>query len=160
MSNCIKIIVWLIFISYLLVLVNVIILKDGTALTLAKYRTQVSLLHKIEGTNIIPLVNTIIPYLGGKPSIHIAMQNLLGNIFAFSPLGLLLPLLFIKCKKIKNIFIISTGVSLIIELVQVIFSLGSGDIDDLILNVLGSLLGFGVYCFLVRFTQRTVEREH
>lgn len=157
LSKGFKILIWFIFVLYLLVLVNVIILKDGTALSMAKYSTQVSLLQKLEWINIIPLVNTIIPYLGGKPSIHIAMENLLGNIFAFSPLGFLLPLLFKKCNKIKITFIISTGVSFLIELIQVTFNLGSGDIDDLILNVLGSLLGFGVYCLFRNLYKRKVE---
>ena len=75
----------------------------------------------------------------------IARDNILGNIFAFSPLGFLLPILFDKCNNVKKILIIGLTVSLSIEVVQVVFSLGSGDIDDIILNVFGTILGFWIY---------------
>ena len=150
MSKSFKILTWFLFILYLVVLVNVIILKDGTALTIAKYRTEISLSQRVSGINFIPL-KTIIPYLKGEPSIRIAIENLLGNIFAFSPLGFLLPLLFKKCDRLKNIFLISFSISLFIEVLQLIFYLGSCDIDDIILNVLGSLLGLGVYCLFRNF---------
>jgi glycopeptide antibiotics resistance protein len=156
MSKGFKFLTWFLFVLYLVVLVNVIILKGGTALTRSSYRREVSLSQKISGINIVPL-RTIIPYLGGEPSIDIAMENLLGNIFAFSPLGLLLPLLFKNCNKIKNTLLISIGISLFIEIIQVVFYLGSCDIDDLILNVLGSLLGFAIYCLFKHFTNRNVQ---
>ena len=138
-----KISTCLLFVLYLLILINVIILKDGTALYMARHGVGMSLSDKIEGVNFIPFVKTIIPYLGGNHNIRIAMENLLGNIFAFSPLGFFLPLLFKKCKRFKSVLIISVGTSLGIEIIQVVFYLGIGDIDDLILNVLGSIIGFG-----------------
>jgi glycopeptide antibiotics resistance protein len=138
------------------VLVNVIILKTGTALMIARSATEISLSQRISNINFIPL-KTIIPYLKAEPTVNIALENLLGNIFAFSPLGFLLPLLFEKCNKIKNVFLISFGVSFFIEIIQVTFSLGSCDVDDLILNVLGSLLGFGIYCLFKRFTKRKLS---
>jgi glycopeptide antibiotics resistance protein len=157
MSKSLKFIAWGLFVLYLLVLVNVIILKDGTALTMAKLGRQIPFSQKITQVNIIPLVNTIIPYVKGGPSTRIAMENLLGNIFAFCPLGLLLPLLFKRCDRLKVTFLISLGVSLIIEIVQLIFYLGTCDIDDLILNVLGSLLGYGVYRLFKSLYKRKVE---
>lgn len=144
-SKGLKILISLFFIVYLVVLVNVIILKDGTALVMAKHRTQISFSQKINQINIVPLVNTIIPYLKGGPSIRISIENLLGNIFAFSPLGFFLPLLLKQCTRLKNTLLVSFVISLLIEIVQLIFSIGACDIDDIILNVFGSLLGFGVY---------------
>ncbi|MFL0245622.1 VanZ family protein [Candidatus Clostridium stratigraminis] len=64
--------------------------------------------------------------------------------------------IFKKCNKIKNTFLISVGVSLIIEVIQLIFYLGACDIDDLILNILGSLLGFGIYYLIKYFTKINV----
>jgi glycopeptide antibiotics resistance protein len=148
---------WVLFLLYLLVLVNVVILKDGTALTMAKFGTQISFSKRITQINIIPLVNTIIPYVQGGPSIRIAMENLLGNIFAFSPLGFFLPLLFIKCDSPKINFLVSFCLSLVIEIVQFLFYLGTCDIDDLILNVLGSLLGYGVFRLFKSLYSRKVE---
>lgn len=151
-SKVLKFLTWFLFVLYLVVLVNVIILKDGNSLIMAKHRTELSLAQKISYINFIPF-KTIIPYLGGKPSVFIAIENLLGNIFAFIPLGFLLPLLFKRCNKIKNTFLISVGISLFIEVIQLIFYLGACDIDDLILNILGSLLGFGIYYLIIYFTK-------
>lgn len=148
-----KFLLWVLFVLYLLVLVNVIILKDGNALIVAQYSYDMSLWESIEAINFVPF-KTIIPYLKGEPTIPIAASNILGNIFAFSPLGFLSPLLFKKLYSLKNIFLTSLGVSFFIEVIQLVFYLGSTDIDDLILNTLGSLLGFGVLCLLKKITQR------
>ena len=153
MSKGLRFLIWFLFVIYIIVLVNVIILKDGTTLTMAKYRDQISLSQRIKGINFVPL-KTIIPYLKGEPSIRIAVTNLLGNIWAFSPLGFLLPFLLKKCESFKNIFLISFGVSLFIEVIQLIFYLGSSDIDDLILNVIGSIVGYVVYFLLKSFYER------
>jgi len=157
MSRSLKFITWGLFILYLLVLVYVIILKEGVALTFAEQGRQIPFSQRITYINFIPLVNTIVPYLMGGPSTHIAIENLLGNIFAFSPLGFFLPLLFKSCKKFKINFLISLCVSLFIEIVQLIFYLGICDIDDLILNVSGSLLGYGVYCLFNSLFNRKVK---
>lgn len=63
-------------------------------------------------------------------------------------MGFLVPILFNYCKKFKNTFFIAMLVSVSIELIQLLFNLGSCDIDDLILNVLGSMLGFAFYKIL------------
>lgn len=152
-----KLLISLLFIVYLVVLMNVIILKDGTALGMAKFNSQISFSQKIAQINIIPIVNTIIPYLQGEPSIRIAIENLLGNIFAFSPLGFFLPLLFKKCNRLKNTVLVSFIISLLIEVIQWIFSIGACDIDDIILNVFGSLLGFLLYYFLRNLHKRKVD---
>ncbi|WP_291573818.1 VanZ family protein [Clostridium sp. UBA4548] len=148
-----KFLLWVLFVIYILVLVNVIILKDGNALIAAQYSADRSLWESIEAINFVPF-KTIIPYLKGEPTIRIAAENILGNIFAFSPLGFLLPLLFKKFYRLKSIFLTSFAISLFIEIIQLVFYLGSTDIDDLILNTLGSLIGFGVLCLLKKITQR------
>lgn len=148
-----KFLLWVLFVLYILVLVNVIILKDGNALIVAQYSGDRSLWESIEAINFVPF-KTIIPYLKGEPTIRIAAENILGNIFAFSPLGFLLPLLFKKFYRLKSIFLTSFAISLFIEIIQLVFYLGSTDIDDLILNTLGSLLGFGALCLLKKTYQR------
>ena len=67
------------------------------------------------------------------------------------PFGFLICVLFKKCRNIKAAFISGVCFSLIIELSQFIISLFLGytykitDIDDLILNTIGALLGFFIY---------------
>lgn len=148
-----KFLLWLLFILYLVVLVNVIIFKDGNALIIAQYSADMSLWESIKAINFVPF-KTIIPYLKGRPTIGIAVRNILGNIFAFSPLGFLLPILFKRLYSIRSIFLTSFAISIFIEVVQLVFYLGSTDVDDLILNTLGSLLGFGVLCLLRKICKR------
>ncbi|MBS5151097.1 MAG: VanZ family protein [Butyricicoccus pullicaecorum] len=72
----------------------------------------------------------------------IAMLNLLGNIAAFAPMGFFLPSLF---RKMGNLFIYVPCMLLMIcgvEVAQVVTNCGSGDIDDLILNMAGAFLSW------------------
>jgi glycopeptide antibiotics resistance protein len=99
---------------------------------------------RITTSNFIPM-KTILYYLGGNQSAIVAKDNLLGNIIAFGPLGFLLPIAISKMNKLKQIFVISAALSLILEVIQLITGLGQFDVDDIILNVLGSILGFIIY---------------
>ncbi|MFF0831101.1 VanZ family protein [Brevibacillus sp. NPDC003359] len=73
------------------------------------------------------------------------MYNLVGNIAVFVPLGFLLPLLFVSFKNMHRVFFLTLGASLVIEMLQFLFALGSIDVDDLLLNGLGGLVGYGLF---------------
>ena len=79
------------------------------------------------------------------------IKQVLGNIALFMPLGFLLPFLFKKASSFKNMLLISIFTSISIELIQFGFDLivkwdaKSCDIDDVILNVLGGIVGFLIY---------------
>ncbi|MGK5511477.1 VanZ family protein [Brevibacillus formosus] len=73
------------------------------------------------------------------------MYNLIGNVMLFVPLGLLLPLIFMSFQSVHRVFFLTLSASLIIETLQLLFSLGSFDVDDLLLNVLGGLIGYGMF---------------
>lgn len=74
--------------------------------------------------------------------IRISITNLLGNIAAFAPFALFLPLLFKKMKKSLPFIITAFLTSLMIEVLQFVLQVGSSDIDDLILNCCGAALFF------------------
>ena len=68
--------------------------------------------------------------------------NLEGNIAAFIPFGFFMPCLFAVQRKFP-IFILSAAVIISsVELLQLFTLRGSCDIDDLILNLIGSALGY------------------
>lgn len=94
-------------------------------------------------SNIIPFQNTI-GYLTGADrfNIDIIISNTLGNILIFLPLGIFLPLLFEKYSKFTKVLIASTIISFSIEVLQITLQIGQFDIDDIILNVVGSIIGF------------------
>ncbi len=75
-----------------------------------------------------------------------ALFNLIGNIAIFMPFGIFLGLMA-RNKSISTIgvFIRSLGLSLCLESAQVIFAIGNFDVDDLILNASGGVMGFIVH---------------
>ena len=89
--------------------------------------------------------------------LRLLLRNLIGNILLLLPLGLILPILWSKFRDFRKTVFIGIVVSVAIELLQLIFSyLGLGyrstDIDDLILNTLGIVIGYIIYDkILVRY---------
>lgn len=77
------------------------------------------------------------------------------NIFLFIPLGFLCPLISKRYRSIKNTFFIGLGLSFAIEVVQLFTLYRATDIDDLITNVVGTLIGY--FCF--RLAHKLVMKE-
>ena len=98
--------------------------------------------------NLIPfkdLYGYIINILeADKEMKHIAELNVLGNILMFIPLGLLLPMVYEKAKKTYMVILISSIFSLCIEITQ-LFLNRCFDVDDLILNIVGSAIGYIIF---------------
>lgn len=88
---------------------------------------------------------------------HIDIRsNFLGNIILFVPIGILLPIVI---EKHKWYWMVGAGFSLscIIEIIQLVSSRGCFDPDDVILNTLGTSIGYGVCRILIR--KRNVDIE-
>ncbi|MGH0594752.1 VanZ family protein [Bacillus pretiosus] len=82
--------------------------------------------------------------------IGLIVRNVGGNILLLMPLGFLAPIIWDKFKKIKNTILLGLAISISIELLQLIESLFSSwiritDIDDVICNVIGSIVGYFIY---------------
>lgn len=93
--------------------------------------------------NLIPF-STIIPYLLGRNGLLIGALNIGGNILLLVPLGFLLPFIFSKINW-KKILLIAPLSGLCVELLQVYLHVGIFDIDDVILNGLGVILGYAIF---------------
>ena len=74
--------------------------------------------------------------------------NVMGNVCVFVPFGAFLPALFAKCQKLVLVLLFSLEFSLAVELVQLVTKVGSFDVDDLLLNTIGGMLGYWVYKIL------------
>ncbi len=77
------------------------------------------------------------------------LANVIGNFCMFIPSGIVLP---IVCRKLDSFWkVAGAGVllSLCIEIMQLPFLQRTSDIDDLILNTAGVIVGYGIY-FLFR----------
>lgn len=80
-------------------------------------------------------------YSTDSASLALAVRNLAGNIVLFIPLGFL-PAIFPQLKSFVR-FIITVSLCIAaVEILQFVTLLGSCDIDDLILNVSGAVIGF------------------
>ena len=69
------------------------------------------------------------------------------NVVVFIPAGLYL-MIFYQTKPIINSIVNIFFFSLCMEILQYIFNIGAADIDDVILNCLGGLIGIGIYLLL------------
>ena len=77
--------------------------------------------------------------------VRAAVVNLFGNVIMFIPLGLLLPLAFSRIRTFWQVLLISSAAIILVELIQLFTLVGSCDIDDLILNLIGATLGYGFW---------------
>lgn len=99
--------------------------------------------------NLIPF-KTILPYLLGHKGLIIAGINLVGNIALLVPLGFVLPFLY-RSLTWKTATFIGVASGLTIEVLQTMLHVGIFDIDDVILNALGFVLGYLMYVFLTKW---------
>ncbi len=69
------------------------------------------------------------------------LANLLGNVLVFVPFGFLMAMAS-KYRSFFNTIFYSFLLSLIVEATQLFLAVGSFDVDDLLLNTIGGVLGY------------------
>ena len=89
--------------------------------------------------NLIPFVN-LLDYESKRE----LLLNLIGNSTMFIPTGILTPLLFRKTDRFWKVAFMGFLISLTIELLQLPFAVRASDVDDLILNTVGCMAGYGI----------------
>jgi len=90
--------------------------------------------------NLVPF-HTLSIYLANLGS-EFWMRNLLGNLALLLPLGLLGPIALPALDRWWRIALVALLYSIAIELIQLAVPDRSADIDDIIVNVAGALLGY------------------
>lgn len=90
--------------------------------------------------NLVPLVH-ILEYENRKD----VLMNIIGNVTMFIPSGIILPILYRKLDSFVKVTAAGAAMSLCIELMQLPFAVRASDIDDLILNTLGVMIGYIIY---------------
>lgn len=98
--------------------------------------------------NFIPF-KTISSYLHGEPNWSIAILNLVGNVALLAPVGFLVPLVY-RQMTWRTSLALAAAVGLSIEGMEVLFRVGIFDIDDVILNGLGVMLGYWAFAAVVK----------
>ena len=95
------------------------------------------------GINLMPFWSYF-AIMDGKE--QMVLEKLL-NVLVYIPIGFLCGIVF-KEKKLKYTIIIGAVSSAMIEISQYAFGKGFAELDDVIHNTLGCLIGFGVYLLL------------
>ena len=82
--------------------------------------------------------------------------NVLGNIVAFMPFGFLLPFASERKMHVGKVAFLTFLLSLSAETIQLLSRTGAFDVDDLILNTIGGVLGY--LCYGILFARRRKKR--
>lgn len=88
--------------------------------------------------NLIPIVHLFDVYDGW-------LINIIGNVTMFIPVGLAWPFCFKKLDTLGKTVLVGAGFPLFIEITQLPFYDRCSDVDDLILNTTGILIGALIY---------------
>ncbi len=145
----------LLLLVYVVILVKVMVLKDVPMIRMGP------IMLNFGGTqdgdpNYIPF-KTILPYLLGDNGFLIGALNIGGNIAFLIPIGFLLPFVF-KGFDWRGSLVIAVLSGLSIEVTQVFLQIGIFDIDDVILNGLGVMVGFWVYLFFQKIMSSSYRK--
>lgn len=148
----IRIIGWILFIIYILLLIYFLFLSEEYGrkdFAERDYRYNLVLFQEIRRFWVY---RSKVGYLA-------AFLNLAGNVIGFIPFGFIVPVIG---KKMKNGLLVSVCgfcLSLFVESIQLIFKVGSFDVDDLLLNTLGTVLGYLTFVVCNRIRRWIYEKK-
>ena len=126
----------LLFMLYILVLFYIVSAQDSPSKVIGSY-------------NLIPF-REVMRYSIGSSLFYL---NVVGNILIFVPFGLFVSY-YIKTRRFSIIFILTLTTSLAIEFSQRLVAGRVFDVDDIILNVAGGILGYIIYLALDSIGER------
>ena len=119
----------LIFIVYILCLFQIVTAQD---------------FNNFSGNNFIPFREILRYDIGSR----LFLKNVLGNILLFIPYGLFIGI-YLDLDKFSKAFMLISIASLSIETTQLVIG-RVFDVDDIILNIIGGMIGFYIYKILDR----------
>ena len=120
----------LLFMLYILVLFYVVTYQDPISYSISSY-------------NLVPF-REMLRYQFGSTLFY---RNIVGNLLIFVPFGLFVTY-YLKTHRLSLIFLLSLISSLTIEFAQRLIIGRVFDVDDIILNVVGGVIGYFVYLFI------------
>lgn len=109
--------------------------------------------------NIIPfktVIEYIVSFFNHTIPTHTIITNIFGNILAFVPFGFFAHIIQKRKPSLPKFTLLMVSASLLIEVIQLIFLVGSCDIDDIILNVLGAV--FSYLIFKTKICKKIISR--
>ncbi len=128
--------------AYGALLIRFVVFKAIPVIRIGHLRFRFAGTHTGPG-NFVPF-KTIGPQLIGGGNHLIAMVNFFGNIIPFMPIGLLAPLV-VRSISWQKALVLGFVTGLTFEVMEVVFRVGIFDVDDVMLNAFGVMLGYGVF---------------
>ena len=95
--------------------------------------------------NLIPLV-----HLFDYDNVRDIVWNVIGNVAMFIPTGIVLPIVYRRVNRLWKVAAAGAFISLCTEILQLPFPSRASDVDDLILNTLGVVVGYGIFAAVKR----------
>ena len=148
-------ILWLLFGAYCIALFLILFVINRFNIGDEPYWEQVKM-----SINLVPfrtiygslysIIHRTIPYL-----IPHDIISLLGNFALFIPFGLFIPRLFERYRRFVKFILLAFAILISFETFQVLTLRGSFDVDDIILNLAGAVIGF----FIARIAKSRKQRD-
>ena len=141
---------WVCFLAYLLFLGYVLFFSSGFGREdHAEYRYNLTLFQEIGRYYGIGI---------RTGAWKLFWLNVVGNVLVFVPLGVFIPSLFQRCRNVFVIGLLSLELSVIVEVTQLVTRVGSFDVDDLLLNTMGGIIG-GIIFWICYGYKRLFKRK-
>ena len=135
-----KLAMWVCFLAYLLLLVYAVFFSSGFGREEhADYRYNLTLFQEI-GRYYGVGIRT--------GSWRLFWWNVVGNVCVFVPFGTFVPALFAKYQKLFSVLLLTLELSFVVEVIQLVTKIGSFDVDDLLLNTIGGIVGYFLFKIL------------
>lgn len=114
-------------------------------------------------TNFVPFGN-IYMYATGQDrfNLDIIIHNTIGNVLIFVPLGIFFLLLLSKKPTIMKAALFFIKCSVVIEILQYVLRVGQFDIDDVILNTIGGIVGYFIIKLIKQglyFSKKNISKD-
>ena len=138
---------------YIVLLFLVVVIKFRGSFSELRERMNYYSMENSINYNLVPFksIGSQIKHI----SESLALINLLGNIVPFVPFGFLLPIAYKRINSFVKVFSVGLLSVILIEVFQFITKLGSFDVDDIMLNSIGIIIGY----FLIWLVNRFIIKE-
>lgn len=126
--------------TYIFLLFVIVVVKFNGSFDELKNRVLMFSSEGARNYNLIPLgsIKTQLTHINE----WWALKNILGNIIPFMPFGFLLPITYNKINSFFKVVASSIVFILLVEVFQLLTKIGSFDVDDIILNLIGIMCGY------------------
>lgn len=143
-KEVIRVLLWVFFIIYIVALTYFLFFSERFGRVMGSdYRYNLHLFREIKR------------YIIYRRELGITnfMINIVGNVVAFIPFGFILPAISPRNRKFLNIALLSFELTLSIEIMQLVLQVGTFDVDDILMNLIGGIIGYFIFTIGYKFIE-------